>query len=138
MTEKEKIAWAAGFFDGEGCILITNNSKGPGKARGKALRIVVAQIDRRPLEFLQDIFGGVICQNRQRGGKILWQWYVSSVTAASALRDMEPMLIGKRDEAQLALEFQDRRNPSGIHRTADQKQWDEWAREEMSRLKRAA
>jgi hypothetical protein len=135
MTREEKVAWTAGFFDGEGCILITNNSKGKGKKRSKALRIAVSQKDRRPLEFLQDLYGGTISPNRQ-GERLLWVWWLSNRQAANVLEEIAPMLIGKRDEAMLALEFQRRRNKHGVIRSSSQHQWDDWARLEISRMKR--
>lgn len=42
---REELAWAAGFFDGEGCIYIA-----PIKPRYKALGIDIGQVDRRVLD----------------------------------------------------------------------------------------
>lgn len=136
MTRAEKVAWSAGFIDGEGCILITNNVSGSGRKRRKCLRLTVSQKDRRPLEFLQEIWGGTIAINRRGEEFRLWQWNVSTKAAAEVLEEVAPMLIGKKDQALLAIEFQRRRNRTSVHRTEDQHAWDSWAREELSKMKR--
>lgn len=51
MTEAE-VAWAAGFYEGEGCVtLITHRQK------YSYLRIKLPQVNREPLERLVDLFG---------------------------------------------------------------------------------
>jgi hypothetical protein len=50
-VDREKLAWAAGFFDGEGCFSFTD------KAAYASVSIV--QVERRPLERFQDAIGGL-------------------------------------------------------------------------------
>jgi hypothetical protein len=51
MTNQEKYAWAAGFFEGEGYI-------GAAKCRGgQYVRIVIGQVDREVLDRFHRIFG---------------------------------------------------------------------------------
>lgn len=52
--DTHELAWAAGFFDGEGCADIARNSQ-----QKEYLRLVVRQKDRRPLERFQAAVGGV-------------------------------------------------------------------------------
>ena len=55
MLETE-IAWAAGFFDGEGCI-----THGRRHADGSVpLRLALNQVDRRPLDRFAQILGGSV------------------------------------------------------------------------------
>lgn len=49
----EELAWAAGFFDGEGYIGITNTNKG----KHKRLNVQLAQIYIEPLERFQKAVG---------------------------------------------------------------------------------
>jgi hypothetical protein len=43
-----ELAWSAGFFDGEGCIVAQMYKSRPGRAPG--LQLHLEQVDRRPLE----------------------------------------------------------------------------------------
>lgn len=52
---REELAWAAGFFDGEGCTTVSAHKNGPRKGY-KNLHITVAQTDKRPLERLLSIW----------------------------------------------------------------------------------
>ena len=48
--DREELAWAAGFFDGEGCFSFTE------KARFAC--VAIGQVDREPLERFRDAVGG--------------------------------------------------------------------------------
>lgn len=50
MSSAEDIAWAAGFFDGEGCITI-------GREARHTVRIKVKQVEREPLDRFHRIVG---------------------------------------------------------------------------------
>jgi len=103
MTRKEKIAWAAGFVDGEGCITI-QKSYAPSKQGWHAMSLMmrVTQKRRQPLDALASLFGGSAEPMKSRP---YFDWTISAVQTANALREMLPYLILKRDQAELALEF---------------------------------
>jgi len=63
MTSREEIAWAAGFFEGEGTIMLVRN-----KCAGS---VAVGQKFRGPLDRLQSLFGGSVIPV-QKGHH--WQW----------------------------------------------------------------
>lgn len=114
MSRSHRLAWAAGFIDGDGFITIQNrNQKINGKQyRGHYLRVGACQASLVPLEILQSIFGGKII--KKHGGpnphnynrKQQWSWSLSTQQAADALEQMLPYLIHKKEVAQIALEFQ--------------------------------
>jgi hypothetical protein len=54
-VDREELAWAAGFLDGEGHF---GRHRRKGARPGGRLAIQVAQQDRRPLDRLQAILGG--------------------------------------------------------------------------------
>ncbi len=85
-------AWAAGFFDGEGCITLTDR---------QTLTVRVSQKDIRPLHKLVSIFGGKI----YRSGDFAHQWTMKGLNAVSALRAMAPHLFLKHQQADVALEW---------------------------------
>lgn len=54
-TEKENLAWAAGFLDGEACFKFYQAKRGRGR-----LAITVAQVRKEPLDRLANILGGKV------------------------------------------------------------------------------
>ncbi|WP_312574053.1 hypothetical protein, partial [Staphylococcus saprophyticus] len=59
MTEDERfVVWAAGFFDGEGCVGVYLFRRGVRRLASPTLRVQVANTDIRPLDELKRKFGG--------------------------------------------------------------------------------
>lgn len=110
------LEYIAGFLDGEGSIQI---SKGATHRTGKRifyLRISVHQVDRRPLDELVERWGGslrLIEKASRLSKRPIWEWVVSGTTAAKVLSDVRPFLIGKADQAEVALMFQSRKRLRG-------------------------
>ena len=71
MATEAQIAWAAGLFEGEGCIYLSPPSK-----RGQAKRLTVAMTDRDVLDRFAAIVGvGGIRPHPVRGNrKPCWAW----------------------------------------------------------------
>lgn len=113
-------AWAAGFFDGEGCVIIYNKYSGKTRSPVYGLRITVAQNMKQPLEKLLAMFGGFM--SKQPWTKGCWFWHCSTNKAREALKKMLPYLQVKEEEARVGIEFQDHVNayrsylvPKGRH-----------------------
>ena len=76
MTTPEELAWAAGFFDGEGSVRAKWNMKGP--RRNRAIHAIVGQREREPLDRFQaavgvgKVYGPSYTQTRD--GKPMWRW----------------------------------------------------------------
>lgn len=104
MTRQELVAYAAGFFDGEGHIRIQKHSR-----RGSwMLQITAVQATKAPLPLFIELFGGTLSERLKpyRGVlKRLWTWQASSRQAENVLLEMQPYLIDKADEVLLAFEF---------------------------------
>ena len=103
---KTELAWAAGFFDGEGCIHI-----GRLTARGHTnyqLIIRVSQRTREPVDEFQRLFGGFVSTTRASSHphKTQWLWGCSNAQAGKVLAQLLPFLIVKKSQAELAVEFQ--------------------------------
>lgn len=99
------MAWAAGFFDGEGSIGIERRS---GRSGGR-LVLTVVQKHRAPLDRLQDIFEtGVVDWQRGSGprGTPRWRYRTWQNKALAALIGMRPYLLVKAEEADIAIEYQ--------------------------------
>jgi hypothetical protein len=104
MTRAEQVAYAAGFFDGEGHIRIQRHSK-----RGSyMLSISAVQATPEPVEFLKKVFGGTVKKRAmvyRNQPKAMFTWQASSKLAGEILKEMMPYLIAKADEADLAMVF---------------------------------
>ena len=95
--------WAAGFFDGEGCILVNRHFRGEGVSH--TLRIKVGNTDFKTLAILKSLFGGRIYTRKLPSRKLLGIWQCSGIQAENALKRMNPYLVAKRQEAEVALDF---------------------------------
>ena len=97
-------AYAAGFFDGEGNVVIALNHQGG--ARGiypvYNMRIGAAQKEPSTLFWLRDRWGGSV--RKARTGHHTWQAF--SLGALAFLRDVLPYLQVKNERARLAIEYQ--------------------------------
>jgi len=139
-------AYFAGFFDGEGCVRITRyKSKGILYHR---LTLSLYNCNKEVLEAARSLYGGWI-HERGRLARVGKSWRVHfeltllSGKAANALRIWVPLLIVKREEAELAIKFQNARKPHTAgsrwtHRTEEDVIRDEISLEEMKRLKHQA
>lgn len=107
-------AYAAGLFDGEGCVMIARARSGTAPRGSTTKRIYhrldlsVGQVDRRPLLWLQTRYGGRIDpvpKKRGIGEQLCWQWRLGPRAAEMFLRQVLPYLIVKREQAEVALTF---------------------------------
>lgn len=104
------IEYLAGFFDGEGYI--TFSSRSGGKST-RYLVIGVSNCNKNVIDAVQESFGGsshVMHKPKpERGHRGSWQWKCCSNVAYDLLIQMLPYLIVKKEEAEIAIEFQQRR-----------------------------
>lgn len=118
------VEYAAGFFDGEGCVYIRDCKP------GLKLGVTIVQNDTRPLVIMQARWGGGI-SHKKEGGSVL---SLHCTKAAAFLRDILPFLIVKKEVAQLGIAFQERRGSRGIPLTPEQKEVDYSTRVAISAL----
>lgn len=137
MSRTHKIAWAAGFFDGEGYVSIQKRSHP--KYVGHYLRIGVKHVAPEPLYVMQVLFGGTVTRQKSKptgNRKAYHRWVTSTRNAADSLKLMMPFFENKNNVAALALDFQKtitRENCSrGI--SDDVLDYRNWCFDEMQRL----
>lgn len=100
-TGSADLAYIAGFFDGEGCI---RGVKGNSKYRNHRIWIIVVQKDPFILRYIQSYFnfGGV----DYRKNNNIWRYYVNNREEVKEfLNSLLPYLLGKKAQADVALEF---------------------------------
>lgn len=108
----EMLAWAAGFFDGEGSITLRKQSR-----RSVSLVINVSNKNLNGLQRLHSHFGGRITCDKRSGG--CYCWTASDRVAEQFLRSVRPYLAQKDTVADLAFRFRETIGGKG-HRTSDE------------------
>ena len=94
--------YAAGFFDGEGCISICQTE------RSIRVQLNVTNTALRPLEWLRDRWGGSIYSAHRPGQghrQQSWQWTLPPARIALFLEDVLPHLQIKHTAANNAIEL---------------------------------
>jgi hypothetical protein len=136
--EKIDIAYYAGIFDGEGCVMICK-AKNKTSSRGVRywLQCRVVNTDKWLIDSLYMAFGGsVFTRNRRDTNRMdIWDWSASSKQAGNFLEIIYPFLHVKKQEAKVALEFQSQRlRIYGKGKSMTNSQWD-LQEEQMNLLK---
>lgn len=90
-VEREMLAWAAGFFEGEGSIGIVSGSRW-------RISLHVTNTDLERLELFREIVGGGAIATRSPipGRKLVYQWQAYSETAIRIFNDLSPWLGERR------------------------------------------
>ena len=129
-------AWAAGFMDGEGCILIAKGRTN-GTATYYSLQVSASQVDPAPLYRLRGIFGGSVCLTRPGSGNQspIYRWVISARLAAPALVLMQPYLLVKGREARLAIRYQRYKASRGINHAGQEQPRNEWYKAALEGVK---
>lgn len=105
------LAWAAGIIDGEGCISIVRMKPSANYPHLRyELRIAVKMIHKPTVERIKSIFGrGTITVRHRANQRNQFNWLVGIHNASAVLRLVLPYLVTKRAEAELGLEFEQKR-----------------------------
>ena len=88
----QKLHWAAGFLEGEGCFHSINSAT-----------VAATQVQREPLERLLDLFGGKIAirkySNKDGANRQLaHSWYIHGKYAAGIMMTIYSLMIPRRKE----------------------------------------
>lgn len=117
-----ELAWAAGFFEGEGSVRINSATR----RNHTALMALVPNTDESLVRFFLERWGGSI-QGRAAQGRRrrFWRWTCSSRMAARFFRDILPYVVSPRIRAkiELALEFQLQKSRPGRQPEGDRAEY---------------
>lgn len=94
-------SYFAGFFDGEGyvgCICIKVGEY-------YSLKVTVTNNNRDILELYRCEFGGSIKHPSENGSKCAWTWYVHGKNLVAFLKAIQPYVIVKKPQVDIALTF---------------------------------
>jgi len=90
LTDGERLAYFAGYLDGEGCFYSTP---------GGSVRIQVSNTFPYTLEQLKQRFGGSVrLRGKSNGGRAVYEWVVYGKVAMEACALLAPYLHEKRDQ----------------------------------------
>lgn len=97
------LVYLAGYFDGEGCITVLKQG-----GTGLCLRVTIVSADEQVLRLFETVFCQRVYEVKHVSSKSrtkckLFRWSVSGSRAVPILRDLEPFLITKRNQAKVAL-----------------------------------
>lgn len=108
-SNASKHSYAAGFLDGEGCIKITKRKPRNGRSTNYGLLVSITQKDGRPIDWLYGNFGGVVYLKNKSNDNWIYEWKVTEKSAYEFLKKVYPLLKVKKEQAMLAIRFQERR-----------------------------
>lgn len=105
------LAWAAGFFDGEGCVLVEmSKEKECRHGYRTSLHTTVTQTSVPCLQLFLERFGGsiVTTENKTPSGRrwaVQYRWSVRNEKALQFLQAIEPFVVVKKEQVQAALKY---------------------------------
>ena len=106
----EQLAWAAGFFEGEGHVQISKSLRRIDRySPHYTMNVEVANTNPLPLHQFHSLFGGSIYERKQSklpNRAKLFRWSLSGNAASGFLKAISPYLIFKKEQAKLAITFQ--------------------------------
>jgi len=139
ITQKERNAYFAGLFDGEGCVYIYSTNKTlRSKNKKHVLSVVINNTNPVIIQELLKNFGGYLQYQEAKGNRrALWYWKMSAKKAENFLKIIFPYLIVKKAEVELALEFRKKYGiPRGKEFTKEELKEKEKYKNDLSALKR--
>ena len=109
MTDKE-LGYVAGIVDGEGTIGISYRTNRSGNG-SYSLFLAVKMCNQKVVERIREFtgLGNIIhCPSYNNRWREQWRWQVNGKEAKSILDMLWPLLVEKKEQALLAIEFQTR------------------------------
>jgi hypothetical protein len=90
------VEYAAGFFDGEGCVQVGKNG---------SISVRITNTNLQTLEEFQRKFGGTVLPRRQRANKPQYVWSVYGDAAVEFAKTILPFCIEKHKAISLILDW---------------------------------
>ncbi len=139
--EKTSIAYLAGLFDGEGSINIFKQAKKEDRVYPRYfLEISIINTHKGVLQWVLENFGGRLSiEQEPKRHHRTWRWRASSNEAYHVLLAMFPYLLVKKEQARVAIEFQERllafKACNRTHMTQEEIDWRESQKVKLSTMR---
>lgn len=102
---KTELAYLAGVFDGEGCVMLARDGNDT-----YCLSVKISMCDKPILQKFRKAFGGSLLRLKRPASyskyKAIYMWQISTRKAEAALSQLQPYLIGKLNQVNTALRYQ--------------------------------
>lgn len=105
-----ELSYLAGIVDGEGhvCICASQRTAKRYKSKSYYLQLRVANTNLILMGFLEKFDGSINSYwDKNPKHKTLYNWGIGGIHAANLLKEIYPYLLLKKEQAKIALEFQD-------------------------------
>ncbi len=123
-------AWATGFWEGEGTVLITKSRM--------VLSVEMTQVDIQPITLFQQVWGGNVYSYPKKGSswRAYQRWVVHGPGAAAFLIDIRPFVMRQimLQKVDLGIAFQAQKTSTWDNRTDAYRQRQEDFRMRMKEL----
>jgi len=119
------LAYAAGLFDGEGCISINKvkPNRNPNLKPGFQLRCSISITDEETANWFKEMFGGYVMFRQRARAQDYWQWVVTSNGAYEFLKVLQEWLRLKKPQAEIGIAFTEHRKDNAKYNKT-QEYWD--------------
>jgi len=123
MSNYIEIGYFAGFYDGEGYVGVSKS-----KRDSYTLKVAISNTNFDMIKLYETKFGGKIrlIKKEEEHYKVKYHWDITNNKALSFLKYIKPFTIVKRQQIDLAIEFQEWHNQIKIIKTPEQKKKAEW------------
>jgi hypothetical protein len=122
---KTDLAWAAGFFDGEGCVAVGRNKKNNSqKPWWFHVSVALVCTNKPAIEKFLNIaeIGSLNKRKRTKTNKLTWAWRASLTNSKEFLEKLLPYLIIKKEEVKLAIKLSNSMKRGGNYRSYTNKE----------------
>lgn len=111
ITITSKIAYIAGFFDGEGCIRIKQASQ-----KGNSYYVIahITNTNHSILTEIEYLFGGKVRKQERGVNKTVYNWSLSSSEAVDFIKTLSPFLKEKLEQAKTAIYFHEHKQDMSL------------------------
>jgi intein/homing endonuclease len=105
------LAWIAGFFDGEGCVIVElSNMLGCIRGKRTSLHATLTQTSTECLELVKERFGGNVKvsdvrKENTRRWAVQYTWVVRNENALKFFEAILPYAVVKKSQIELALQY---------------------------------
>lgn len=115
-TITSKIAYIAGFFDGEGCIRIKKSNQ---SGNSYYLWVSITNSNYLILESVEQLFGGTINKVKNGKGKIIYHYLITCDEACDFLKTCFYFLRDKQEQAMLGIRFHEEKGQLTLEQKKD-------------------
>jgi len=113
ITSEKDIIYISGFFDGEGCISILKQKRKDMKMPHYFLEIKITNTNKDVIQYIYNVLKvGRLSKkaDKRKNHRTQWCWIANSTEAVYILKLLLPYLKVKKEQAKLAIEFQEKLN----------------------------